>query len=242
MNKTTKRAIIIGASSGIGKGLAEGLLNKGYTVGITARREKLLKEIAQNHPNKVHYRTFDVTQTDLLESHLTELTTEMGGLDLLIVSAGLGMANEELEYEKEKYALQCNVLGFTTIVNWAYNYFKKKGKGQIVGISSLAGLRGWRGNPKYTASKSYQMNYLEGMRMKSNHEKANVSITDIRPGYVKTDILGDEYKFWLVEVKDVIPKMIKTIEKKKRKAYIPYRWTFVALLYKLIPSFLYEKG
>ncbi len=239
---TSKRAIIIGASSGIGQGLTMGLLEQGYTVGITARRENLLKEIAEKYPKQVHYRAFDVTETDLLELRLSELANRLGGIDLLIVSAGLGMISDDLEYKVEKYALQCNVLGFTTIVNWAYNYFKKRGKGHIVGISSLAGMRGWRGNMKYTAAKAYQMNYMEGLRMKSNHEKSNVAITDIRPGYVQTDIVGDEYKFWMVEVKEVVPAMLKAIQRKKRKVYIPYRWTFIAFLYKIIPSWLYEKG
>ncbi len=239
---TSKCALIIGASSGIGQGLTIGLLEQGYTVGIIARRENLLKEIAEKYPQQVHYRAFDVTETDLLELRLSELTTKVGGIDLLIVSAGLGMINDDLEYEVEKYALQCNVLGFTTIVNWAYNYFKGQGKGQIVGISSLAGLRGWRGNMKYTAAKSYQMNYMEGLRMKSKHEKANVTVTDIRPGYVQTDIVGDEYKFWMVEVEDVVASMLRAIRRKKRKVYIPSRWTFIAFLYKIIPSWLYEKG
>ncbi len=239
---TSKRAIIIGASSGIGQGIAMGLLKKGYTVGITARRENLLKEIANQYPQQVHYQAFDVTETDLLELRLSTLAQKMGGIDLLIVSAGLGAMNDNLEYDIEKYALQCNVLGFTTIVNWGYKYFKEQGQGHIVGISSLAGLRGWRGNMKYSAAKSYQMKYMEGLRMKSKHEKANIAVTDIRPGYVQTDILGDEYKFWVVQVEKVVPKILKAIKHKKRYVYVPYRWYFIAFLYKKIPGWLYEKG
>lgn len=237
-----KKAIVIGASSGIGRGLALELSKEGYKVGISARREGNLRELATQHPDKFIVSAFDITEIAELEVRLNNLVNLLGGLDLIVIAAGLTQGNKELDMKTEKYVIDCNVVAFSIIVNWAYNYFSKQGAGHIVGLSSVAGTRGWHTCPKYNAGKAYQMNYLEGIHIKSKKEKANVAVTDIRPGYVDTDIMGDEYTFWVKQVDDVVPSMMRAIKRKKRVAYVPYRWKFAAMLYRIIPIRMLERG
>ncbi len=110
------------------------------------------------------------------------------GLDHLILSSGTGYLNENLDFEIENKTNSLNVNAFTEIVDWAFNYFEKQGKGYLVVISSIAGLRVSWIAPAYNASKAYQINYLEGLRQKATKTKKPIYITDIRPGFVDTDM------------------------------------------------------
>lgn len=117
-----KKAIIVGATSGIGRELAKLLVENGYTVGITGRRTELLQEIKQENPNRYIAQSLDVTDiTDAIEK-LEALATELGGMDLLVLSSGTGDANEHLDFEVEKRTIDTNVIGFTRVVDWAFNY------------------------------------------------------------------------------------------------------------------------
>ena len=183
-----KKAIIIGATSGIGKELAELLAGNGYIVGITGRRTHLLEEIKAKKPESYLTKTIDITQTALIAGHLDELTLQLSGLDLLIISSGTGDLNEKLDFELEKKTIDTNVSGFTAISDWAFNYFEKQKYGQLAAISSIGGLLGNRQAPAYSATKAYQINYLEGLRMKALKTSLPIFITDIRPGFVNTEM------------------------------------------------------
>ena len=159
-----KKAIIIGASSGIGKSLAKLLADNDYKVGITGRRTKLLNELKETNSNSFFIKTFDVTDTKASIEKLEELIAELGGIDLIILSSGTGDLNESLDFETEKKIIDINVIGFTNIIDWAFNHFEKQEFGHIVAISSVAGIRGSREAPSYNATKSYQINYLEGLK------------------------------------------------------------------------------
>lgn len=100
--------------------------------------------------------------------HLKELSGELGGLDLFIISAGMGELNEMLDFELEQRTIDTNIYGFTYIADWAFHFFQKQESGHLVGITSVAGIRGNRVAPAYNASKAYQINYLEGFRQKAN--------------------------------------------------------------------------
>ena len=196
-----KKAIIIGASSGIGKGLAKLLVENDYKVGITGRRTELLNELKQIKPNSFFVKTFDATDTKTSIEKLEELISELGGLDLLILSSGTGELNENLDFEIERKIIDLNVTGFTNIVDRAYRYFEKQGFGHLVAISSIAGIRGSRQAPAYNATKAYQINYLEGLRQKSIKTKKPIYVTDIRPGLVDTKMAKGEGLFWVMPVK-----------------------------------------
>ncbi len=120
-----KKAIIIGATSGIGKELAKLLVDNNYKVGITGRRTELLNELKETNPNSFLPKTFDVVDTKTSIEKLEELITELDGLDLMILSLGTGDINTNLDFEIDRKVIDVNVIGFTNIIDWGYNYFEK---------------------------------------------------------------------------------------------------------------------
>ena len=116
-----KRAIVIGATSGIGRGLAECFAAQGYAVGLVGRRENLLKEIAQSDPAAYRFAVADVTRPAETVAALECLVRELGGMDLCVVSAGTGDLNPSLDFALEETAILTNVLGWTAVADWAYN-------------------------------------------------------------------------------------------------------------------------
>lgn len=236
-----KKAIVIGASSGIGKGLAKILTENDYKVGITGRKTELLDELKKTNFNYYLIKTFDATDIKTSVEKLEELIFELGGLDLLILSSGTGKLNEKLDFEIERKVIDLNVTGFTNIVDWAYNYFEKQEFGHLVAISSMAGIRGSRQAPSYYATKSYQINYLEGLRQKTIKSKKSIYVTDIRPGLVDTDMAKGESLFWVMPVEKVAKQIFKAIKNKRKVVYVTKRWGFIALILKILPRFIYDR-
>jgi len=236
-----KKAIVIGATSGIGKELAKLLVKNGYTVGITGRREELLNKIKDENQSAYLTKTFDVTDTVLSIQKLNELITELGGLDMVIISSGTGDINSQLDFAIEKRTIDTNVLGFTCIADWAFNYFENQKSGHLVGISSVGGLRGSRQAPSYNASKAYQINYLESLRQKAGNSGSHIYVTDIRPGLVDTEMAKGEGLFWVMPVAKTAGQIYKAIRKKRKVAYVTKRWRLMAMISKAIPKRIYEK-
>lgn len=236
-----KKAIIIGATSGIGRGLAKQLVNNGYKVGITGRRVELLEELKLENPNSYFIKTFDVTVTKLVVEKLDELTSELGGLDLVVICSGTGDINENLDFQIEKLTIETNVLGFTCVADWSFNYFFKQKSGHLVGISSISGLRGSRLAPSYYATKAYQINYLEGLRQKATKLKEQIFVTDIRPGLVDTDMAKGEGLFWVMPVEKAVRQIVSAIKKKRKIVYITKRWGLIAKILKRIPVPIYDR-
>ncbi len=236
-----KKAIIIGATSGIGKGLAKLLVANNYTVGITGRRTELLNELKNENPNSYFIKSFDVTDTKNAVEKLEKLTAELGGLDLLIISSGTGDLNEKLDFEIEKRTIDTNVIGFTCIANWTFNYFEKQNLGHLIAISSIGGLRGSRQAPAYNATKAYQINYLEGLRQKATKLKEPIFVTDITPGLIDTEMAKGEGLFWVMPIEKTVRQIYKAIISKKKVAYVTKRWRLIATILKRIPRPIYDK-
>jgi short-subunit dehydrogenase len=236
-----KRAIIVGATSGIGKGLAKLLVENDYKVGITGRRRELLEELKSENPDSYFIQTFDVRDTKTVVERLEELATELGGLDLLIISSGTGDINHELDFEIEKRTIDTNVTGFTCIADWAFKYFEKQKYGHLVAISSVGGLRGGKHAPAYNASKAYQINYLEGLRQKATKSKEQIFITDIRPGLVDTDMAKGEGLFWVMPVEKTVRQIFSAIKRKRKVEYVTKRWGIIATILKIIPRPVYDR-
>ena len=197
-----KKAIIIGATSGIGKGLAKLLVENNYKIGLTGRRVELLNELKNENPN-FYIKSFDINDTNIVVQKLDELTTELGGLDLLIISSGIGEINENLHFEIEKLTIDTNVLGWTCVACWAFTYFENQKSGHLVAISSIGGLRGSRQAPAYNSTKAYQINYLEGLRQKAKKINTSIFVTDIRPGLVDTEMAKGDGLFWVMPVEKI---------------------------------------
>ncbi len=237
-----KRAIVIGASSGIGKGLARVLVENGYKTGITGRRIELLNDLKSESPDNYLVKQIDNTILNDLGNNLASLADELGGLDLLILSSGTGKRNPELEYDFEKTTVDLNVSAFTYIVVWAYKYFEKQGYGHLVSISSIAGTRGNRFAPSYSASKSFQMKYMEGLIQKSKHFRGKIFVTDVRPGFVDTDMGNGEGAFWIAPVEKATRQIYtRAVIKHHNVVYVTKRWWFIAMLFRLVPAFIYKR-
>lgn len=236
-----KKAIIIGATSGIGKGLAKILVDNNYKVGITGRRTELLNELRQENPNSFFIKTFDITDTKIATNRLDELTTELGGLDLLIISSGTGDLNDNLDFTIEKQIIDTNVLGYTCVADWTFNYFEKQKFGHLVAISSVGGLRGSRQGPAYNATKAYQINYIEALRQKATFLKFPVFVTDIRPGFVDTDMAKGEGQFWVSTVDKATRQIFNAIKRKKKIVYVTKRWRLIGAILKRIPRQIFDR-
>ena len=236
-----KKAIIIGATSGLGKGLAKLLAANNYKVGIMGRRTELLDELRQENPNSFFIKTFDITDINTATRKLEELTTKIGGLDLLIISAGKGDINDNLDFSIEKRTIDTNVSGFTCVADWTFNYFENQKFGHLVAISSVGGLRGSRQGPAYNATKAYQINYLEALRQKAKFLKIPVAVTDVRPGFVDTDMAKGEGKFWVSTVEKASRQIFDAIKKKKRIVYVTKRWWLIGVILKRIPRQIYDR-
>ena len=235
-----KKAIIVGASSGIGNALAKIFVENDYKVGITGRRKTILESLKESNPKRISISAFDCTKGNNPKK-LEELAAQLGGLDLLVLSAGTGDLNETLDYGIEHTTNQLNVIAFTEIVNWAFQYFEKQGKGHLVAISSIAGLRGSRIAPAYNASKAYQINYLEGLRQKAKNSKKQIYVTDVRPGFVDTDMAKGEGQFWVATKEKAAKQIYGLIKRKKTVGYVTKRWRLISLLLKIVPIGIYKR-
>lgn len=236
-----QKVIIVGATSGIGKGLAGLFVSNGSKVGITGRRENLLKEIHEQNKEKYIYKVGDVNNHTKMCEQLDQLHDELGGLDVLIISAGTGEINPHLTFDLEEPTLNTNVLGFTNVVNWGYKKFEQQKKGHLIIISSVAAIRGNAFAPAYNASKSFQSNYIEGIRIKAYKQHLPIYVTDIRPGFVDTDMAKGEGLFWVASVSKATGQIYKAIMKKKKIVYVSKRWKYIAQLLKILPYSIYRK-
>ena len=235
-----QKVIIIGASSGIGKRLAELYVEKGYKVGITGRRIELLKEIQLQFPQQIEYECFDITANENI-SRLETLIKKLEGVDIIIISAGIGEPSKELSWTIDKKTVDTNVNGFVEIANWSFNFLVKQGHGQLAVISSISANRGGSYAPAYNASKAFQSIYFEGLAIKAKKNNSAVSLTCIEPGFVKSKMAKSEKLFWVVPVDKAAKQIIKAIGKKKRKVYISNRWWLIAKLMRWMPYWIYRK-
>jgi len=235
-----KKIIIVGATSGIGKRMAELYIEEGHLVGITGRRLELLQQAKQQFPQHVEFECFDIRGKENI-SHIQSLVERMSGLDILVISAGNGEPSDQLSWEIDKTTIETNVNGFAEIANWGFNYFIEQGHGQLATLSSIAALRGSSQAPAYSASKAFQSSYFEGLAIKAGKLKKDISITCIEPGFVDTKMARSEKIFWMVPVDKAARQIIRAIRKKKRKVYISRRWWIIAKLFKWMPYWLLKR-
>ena len=230
-----KKTIIIGATSGIGKALTKILLDNNYNVGIMGRKMDVLEKFKKHTSQNLEIKCLDCTIDNNAEK-ITELTETLGGLDLLIFSAGIGNLNRNLGFKVENEANKLNVLAFTEIADWSYRFFEKQGYGHFVSITSLAGLFGYRKAPAYHAAKAYQIIYLEGLRQKAYKSGKSIFITDVRPGFVDTAMSKGKKQFWVISKENAAKQIFSIIQKRKEIGYCPKRWRLIAFIIKLLPN------
>lgn len=236
------KAIIMGATSGIGLEVAKLLAGKGWQLALAGRRMEILAELQQSMPNVVAIRKIDITDTKAGEQ-LLALIREMGGIDLYFHSSGIGWQNVSLDLQKELSTVSTNAMGFTRMVDTAFHYFASRPdrKGHIAVISSIAGTKGLGAAPAYSSTKRFQNHYVECLQQLSHIQGLNINFTDIRPGFVATDLLnGGNYPLQL-HANDVARHIVHALEKKKNIVTIDWRYRLLVALWRLVPRWLWVK-
>lgn len=244
-----KKAIVMGATSGIGMEVAKLLAAKGWQVGIAGRRiERLQALIPDNKATPqggiICYQQIDVTSAEA-PSQLLELIDKLGGMDLYFHSSGIGWQNNSLDIEKELKTVETNGLGFTRMVDTAFNWFathhQNNSKARIACITSIAGTKGLGAAPAYSATKRFQNHYLECLSQQARMRHLPISITDIRPGFVKTGLIaGSTYPLQL-QPEDVAKHIVRAIEKGKEVKVIDWRYAILVFFWRLIPRGLWTR-
>ena len=236
-----KKAIVIGASSGLGQEVARLFLKQGWSIGVAARRLEPLEQLRELSPDRVQTQAIDVTSDDATAA-LDELIDKVGGMDLLFYAAGVGKQNMELEPSIELGTVTTNGLGFTRMIGAAYRYMEAHGGGHIAAISSIAGTKGLGAAPSYSATKAFQATYLQAMEQQANMRKLNITFTDLRPGFVATPLLGDNPKYsMLLDTKKVAREMVKAVNRHRHVQVIDWRWRITTALWRRIPRWLWRR-
>jgi len=237
-----KKVMIMGASQGIGYRCAEELAKRGVKVGIAARRTEPLKELKKRYPDMVEYMSIDVTKPEAVKQ-IGKLIEKMGGMDIYFHVAGIGYENTTLDPGMEVEIFNTNLIGLVRCVCTAYRYFRiNRIRGHIAAVTSVAGTNGIGRLSAYSASKGGAQKWLVALEQLSNNSHAGITFTDIRPGWIRTDLLvkGNRYPMTM-DLDYAVPLILKAIIRKKRVAVIDWRWNVVVGLWRAIPNFIYTR-
>ncbi len=235
------KIVIAGASSGLGFETAKLFISVGWKVAVCARRVDRLKPLTELNPDNVTAYQLDICD-DSSPTVLQQILQEGEKTDVYFHVAGIGSHNRDLDIDKEINTLNTNALGFVKCIDTAYNYFKTVGGGHIAAISSIAGTKGLSAAPSYSATKRMQWTYLQCLAQLSHSSGAGIKITDIRPGFVKTDLLDKNKDYPLLLKPPYAAKIIyKAIIKKKRVKIIDWKYSVLVFFWKLIPDFVWER-
>ena len=233
--------IIIGATSGIGKALFLKYAIADNHIGIVGRRAHLLNELCQKYPSITITSKADITNLEEIKQAITMLYKELKHIDLAIVCSGTGDINATLDYTIEHTTIDTNVVGWTFTIDRFYQIFEQQGCGHLVAITSIGGLRGEAMAPSYSATKAYQINYMEALRKRAFKSGGHTIVTDIRPGLVDTAMAKGDGLFWVMPVEKVTNQIIMAIKQKKAKAYVTKRWHILACIIKCLPYTIYKR-
>ena len=240
-NMENRRAIIMGASSGMGHRIAEILLEKGWQLGVAARREELLLPLKEKYPERVTTACIDVNDGKAGEKLLL-LVEQLGGIDLYFHASGIGKQNMELRQDIELQTVETNGTGFTRCITTLFNYMASHGGGHIAAISSIAGTKGLGAAPSYSATKAFQNTYLEALEQQANMRHLNIRITDVRPGFVATPLLGDDPHYpMLMDAGKAAQDIVRAVLRRKHVHVLDSRYRALTFFWRLIPRWLWRR-
>ena len=230
------KAIIVGASSGIGLEVARLFIQRGWTVGVAARRLDLLQTIGAADVEQI-----DVTSADAPEK-LMQLVDRLGGMDLFFYASGIGKQNRELTPDIELATVETNGLGFTRMIGCAYRYFAQQGRGHIAAITSIAGTKGLGPAPAYSATKAMQNVYLQALEQQTNARKLDIRFTDIRPGFVDTALLSGTFHYpMMLKPQAVAREIVSAIEHHKHIRVIDWKYRILTAVWRRIPRCIWRR-
>lgn len=240
MKHVIKKAVIVGASSGMGLEVARLLLAQGAVLGLAARRAEPLQKLSEDFPGQVFVERIDITAVDA-GAKLKTLISRMGGMELYFHVSGIGFQNMTLDIQKETSTVSTNALGFTRMVDAAYQYFAEHGGGHIAILSSIAGTKGLGAAPAYSATKAFQNVYLQALEQQARMRKLNIAFTDIRPGFVNTALLNDGKHYpMLMRPQAVARQIVSALNQKKHVKVIDWRYRVLTALWRRLPRWVWR--
>ncbi len=217
--------LIIGATSGIGRGLWQYYTTQGHNVAVIGRRKSEIDLMIEDSSSKTIGFPCDISDIHVFNTSFDDIIKEFGFLDLIILCAGVGELNPELTVDTELETVRVNVGGWTNCMDKAYNLFANQKFGHLVGITSVGGLQPTALAPAYSASKAFQINYIKSLQQKS--KGTDIIVTEIRPGLVDTRMAKGDGLFWVMPLDKVVKEIIKAINKKKRTKIVTRRWKVI---------------
>lgn len=232
----------MGATSGLGRALAERYIKAGWKVGVAGRNEAVLSQLAEIAPDQIETARIDILNKNAGEL-LNRLVESCGGMDIYLHCSGIALLNEELNIDTEVRICETNAVGFTRMCEAAYHYFKaSRHPGRLVAISSIAGTRGLEQLPAYSASKAYDSVLLEALRQRAHNQKLPLRIVDIKPGWTRTPLLEADKEYLLEMDTDKVADLIfKASLLAKRSVTIGLRWKILTSLQRIVPKGIWEK-
>jgi NAD(P)-dependent dehydrogenase (short-subunit alcohol dehydrogenase family) len=235
-----QKAIVVGASSGIGAALTEKLAAAGCMVAAVARRQERLEELAARFPGKVLPITHDVTQYDEVPALFQEITGKLGGLDLVVYASGVmpEVGEQEYNFEKDRAMVEVNLLGAIAWLNQAAIRFGNTGRGTIVGIGSVAGDRGRHGQPVYNTTKAALATYLEALRNRLS--RRGVTVVTIKPGPTDTEMTRHLHLKGMMPV-DAAADTILRQSTRNGEHYLKPAHAVAFLIIRNIPSWIFRR-
>ena len=235
---------ITGASSGIGAALANEFAKRGACLGLVARRREALASVAAALPGRHHTYIADVTDKDALIGAARAFDTAVGGTDIVIANAGISVGVKTEFYEDlEQFArvFDTNVIGMAATFHPFIAGMKTRGRGTLVGIASVAGVRGLPGSDAYCASKAAAIIYCESLRIEM--AKYGVKVVTISPGFIRTSMTKrNPYQMpFLMDVEAFAQRAADAIVAGVRYRTIPWQMGWVTALLKLMPRGLFDR-
>ena len=234
-------AIIIGASSGIGLELARLLASRGLRLGLAARRTELLEQHAAVLPALSCFRSLDVSDPTAAISALEGMFTDLAPVSFIYLVAGTGHLNPDLRWAPEEETIRVNALGFAALAACSLRLFLQQGSGHLIGISSVAALRGSATAPAYSASKAFASCYLQGLRYRARRSGLPIFVTEARPGFVDTAMLKAARPFWVASPAIAAKQIVGAVDTRRAVVYVTRRWRVVAWLLRFLPDAILSK-
>ena len=224
----------------MGLEVAKLFLDRGCRVGVAARREDRLEALKQLAPDRVVTAALDVTADDA-DQRLRDLIEELDGMDLFFYSSGIGKQNRTLTPDIELNTINTNAMGFARMIGEAYRYFAEQGKGHIAAITSIAGTKGLGPAPAYSATKALQNVYLQSLEQQAHARGLKIQFTDIRPGFVNTDLLKGDFRYPMMLKPDkVARRIVSAILNKRHVVVIDWKYAILTALWRRLPRVLWR--
>jgi len=237
-----KVAVITGASSGIGRALALELGRRGCELALVARRREALEEVARAVEGRACIFTCDVRERDRVHAAAREVLEAFSVVDLLILSAGIGLPTEVMEFGAAhvEETFKTNLFGALYWIEALLPHLQEHG-GMIVGLSSLAGYRGLPGSAAYCASKAALTAFLESLRVDLRRRGSGVHVLTVAPGYVRTPMTAGQGRLpFLIEPEEAVRRILEGIERELPLIRFPWQTSLLVRLAQMLPPRWYD--